>query len=140
MQIIEDQVDTDCIIENKFKIEIDTSLNFYSNLHLINLIIENLISNALKYASPHTLIRISLHEDGKYSVFSITNFFLIQARPDPEKLFQRYYRHDSFQPVPGMGIGLTLVKDAAEKSASDINFQLEDDHITFTLSVPICKP
>ena len=59
---------------------------------------------------------------------------------DPEKLFKRYYRHDSFQPVPGIGIGLTLVKDAAEKSASDINFQLEDDHIIFILSIPICKP
>lgn len=140
MQIIEDQIDPDCIIENKFNIEIDSSLNFYSNLHLITLIIENLISNALKYASPHTLIRINICENETHSVFSITNYFLIQARPDPEKLFQRYYRHDSFQPVPGMGIGLTLVKDAAEKSASDINFQLEDDHIIFILSIPICKP
>ena len=140
MQIIEDQIDPDCIIENKFNIEIDSSLNFYSNLHLITLIIENLISNALKYASPHTLIRINICENETHSVFSITNYFLIQARPDPEKLFQRYYRHDSFQPVPEMGIGLTLVKDAAEKSASDINFQLEDDHIIFILSIPICKP
>lgn len=99
-----------------------------------------MISNALKYASPDTLIRINICENETHSVFSITNYFLIQARPDPEKLFQRYYRHDSFQPVPGMGIGLTLVKDAAEKSASDINFQLEDDHIIFILSIPICKP
>ena len=92
MQIIEDQIDPDCIIENKFNIEIDSSLNFYSNLHLITLIIENLISNALKYASPDTLIRINICENETHSVFSITNYFLIQARPDPEKLFQRYYR------------------------------------------------
>jgi two-component system, sensor histidine kinase LadS len=73
-------------------------------------------------------------------VFRISNRFPVNAKPDPEKLFQRYYRHDTFQPLAGMGIGLSLIKDAVEKIGSNISFELDDIQITFTLKVPLCQP
>lgn len=137
-QIIEDQITHPLNIEEKFHIDINPTVIFCSNLQMLSLIIENLISNALKYSSPHTQIMIKIDETETHHIFSISNHFPLQAKPDADKLFQRYYRHDVFQPMPGMGLGLTLVKDAAQKSGSEVDFQLENERITFTLSVPVC--
>jgi signal transduction histidine kinase len=137
-QIIEDQITHPLNIEEKFHIDINPTVIFCSNLQMLSLIIENLISNALKYSSPHTQIVIKIDETETHHIFSISNHFPLQAKPDADKLFQRYYRHDVFQPMPGMGLGLTLVKDAAQKSGSEVDFQLENERITFTLSVPVC--
>ena len=139
IQIIEDQLTYPMRFEEKFQIEINPATIFCSNLQMLSLSIENLISNALKYSSPHTQILIKIEETITHHIFSISNYFPLHAKPDAEKLFQRYYRHDAFQPMPGMGLGLTLVKDAAQKSGSEVDFQLENDRITFTLSVPVSK-
>ena len=139
VQIIEDQITHPLRMEEKFHIDINPAVLFCSNLQMLSLSIENLISNALKYSSPHTQIVIKIDESETHHIFSISNYFPLQAKPDADKLFQRYYRHDAFQPIPGMGLGLTLVKDAAQKSGSEVDFHLENDRITFTLSVPLCK-
>jgi len=139
VQIIEDQITHPLRMEEKFHIDINPAVLFWSNLQMLSLSIENLISNALKYSSPHTQIVIKIDESETHHIFSISNYFPLQAKPDADKLFQRYYRHDAFQPIPGMGLGLTLVKDAAQKSGSEVDFHLENDRITFTLSVPLCK-
>jgi len=139
IQIIEDQLTYPLSIEDKFHIDINPAVIFCSNLQMLSLCIENLISNALKYSSPDTQIVIKIDENQTHHIFSISNYFILEAKPDADKLFQRYYRHDAFQPIPGMGLGLTLVKDAAQKSGSEVGFQLENDRITFTLSVPVCN-
>ena len=139
MQVIEDQLQDSQTIEERFHMDIDDSAVFCSNLKLLSLSIENLISNALKYAKPQTLINVKVKTNVSFLDFSITNYFPPEAMPDADKLFQRYYRHDIFQPMPGMGLGLTLVNDAAQKIGSEVKFFLEDNRITFTLSVPICK-
>ena len=139
LQIIEDQTAHDISMGNRFHINIHPDAIFCSNLQMLSLSIENLISNALKYATPQSLISITSKETDTHHILSITNFFPIEAKPDADKLFQRYYRHDTFQSLPGMGLGLTLIKDAAEKSGSLIDFYIENECITFNLSVPVCK-
>jgi hypothetical protein len=38
-----------------------------------------------------------------------------------------------------MGIGLSLIKDAADKIGAGISFTLDDKFITFTLRMPLCQ-
>jgi signal transduction histidine kinase len=139
-QIIEDLLPSNVSTESRFVLELPEEIYFYGNLQILFLIIENLISNALKYAEPDSLIHAQVTKDHHASVFRISNRFPVNAKPDPEKLFQRYYRHDTFQPLAGMGIGLSLIKDAVEKIGSNISFELDDIQITFTLKVPLCQP
>lgn len=139
-QIIEDLLPSDVPLQRQFDMSVPEKMFFFGNTQMLVLIIENLISNALKYSKPNTLISIHGHQDHEASLLSVSNQFPDNAKPDPDKLFERYYRHDAFQPMPGMGIGLSLIKDAAEKTGSDISFTLEDNLITFTLKVPLCPP
>ena len=138
-QIIEDLLPSNESVESKFTLLLPDAINFYGNQQMLFLIIENLISNALKYSEPHSLIQVRVSLQAHTCELSITNQFPINARPDPDKLFQRYYRHDAFQPLAGMGIGLSLIKEAVEKIGSEISFELDDKLITFTLRVPLCQ-
>lgn len=139
-QIIEDLLPSNEPIESRFTLLLPDDVDFYGNQQMLFLIIENLISNSLKYSEHHTLIHVQVSVDELASVLSISNQFPDNARPDPDKLFQRYYRHDAFQPLAGMGIGLSLIKEAVEKIGSQISSEQDEKLITFTLRVPLCKP
>jgi len=69
-------------------------------------------------------------------VIEVTNTVEIDRSPDPAKLFQAYYRHNNVQEQPGMGLGLSLSKSAAEKINAKIEFSQCRHLITFSLKVP----
>jgi len=140
MQTIEDLLPSDVPMDRQFRLTLPQDMDFYGNPQMLLLIIENMVSNALKYSLPESLIHIHGYQDQDAVSLTVSNQFPENAKPDPDKLFQRYYRHDAFQPLPGMGIGLSLIKDAANKIGSQISFTLEDHLITFTLRVPLCTP
>jgi signal transduction histidine kinase len=140
MQTIEDLLPSDVPMDRQFRLTLPQGMDFYGNPQMLLLIIENMVSNALKYSLPESLIHIHGYQDQDAVSLTVSNQFPENAKPDPDKLFQRYYRHDAFQPLPGMGIGLSLIKDAANKIGSQISFTLEDHLITFTLRVPLCTP
>lgn len=140
MQTIEDLLPSDVPMDRQFRLTLPQGMDFYGNPQMLLLIIENMVSNALKYSLPESLIHIHGYQDEDAVSLTVSNQFPENAKPDPDKLFQRYYRHDAFQPLPGMGIGLSLIKDAANKIGSQISFTLEDHLITFTLRVPLCTP
>ena len=94
------------------------------------------MANAAKYGEPLKDICIRVDTQDEATVFQISNSVLASHLPDPAKLFQRYYRHDSVQALPGLGLGLSLVQAAAEKIGAVVNFSIEENTITFTLKVP----
>jgi signal transduction histidine kinase len=51
-------------------------------------------------------------------------------------LFERYYRHPSFQNSPGMGIGLSLVNSAAQKMGAQVQYQKIDQDVVFEVRFP----
>jgi signal transduction histidine kinase len=56
--------------------------------------------------------------------------------PDEARLFERYYRHPSFQNSPGMGIGLSLVHSAAQKMGAQVQYQKTDQDVVFEVRFP----
>lgn len=122
--------------DDRFKLHIAQGAQFHSHRRMLSLIIENLMANAAKYGEPLKDICIRVDTQEEATVFQISNSVLSSHLPDPAKLFQRYYRHDSVQALPGLGLGLSLVQAAAEKIGAVVNFSIEENTITFTLKVP----
>ena len=69
-------------------------------------IINNLISNAIKYSNPNTKVIVSL----KNSLFSVQDFGIGISQKDQEEIFKRYKRGQSINNEGGFGIGLDIVK------------------------------
>ena len=86
----------------------------FSRLELSR-IIDNTLSNAIKYSPSHTKITVSLH-DKQQILLSIAD----QGRgiKDAGKVFERYYRGDKIS--GGFGIGLSIVKAICDKNRVNV--------------------
>lgn len=120
----------------RFELDIQEGVNFRAAPHFLALIIENLVSNAVKYAQDGK-VRISIqNEDANTTCFRISNRVADDHHPDEARLFERYYRHPGFQNSPGMGIGLSLVHSAAQKMGAQVQYQKIDQDVVFEVRFP----
>jgi len=99
------------IKEINFKTDIQSDIEYSINRIEIQRIIDNNISNAIKYSKEKTTIYISLRKEEE-------NIFLVfedegRGIEDISKIFVRYYRGDEIK--GGFGMGLSIVKEICEK-------------------------
>jgi signal transduction histidine kinase len=120
-EIVEDRIDYFKQIANMNKRELLSNINSecqveISQVELIRLI-DNNISNAIKYSTPNSTIEISLKENK----LQFKNF----GTPikNSKKIFSKYYRENGV--VGGYGLGLNIVKNIAKKY--DIEFYVQTD-------------
>ncbi|MCB4760154.1 MAG: HAMP domain-containing histidine kinase [Sulfurovum sp.] len=76
-------------------------------------IIDNTISNAIKYSHDNTNVEISLHCSQEDIVFSVKDFGV--GIENIEKIFSRYYRENETK--GGFGIGLNIVKQIIDEES-----------------------
>ncbi len=96
------------------------------NSILIRMLINNLMSNALKYSTIPGNVKVKLDQNS----FEVTNTGK-SLDIDPSKLFERFVRNDKDQ--KGSGIGLSIVKKVCEAHNWLITYQHKD--ILHTLTV-----
>ncbi|GGK76189.1 hypothetical protein GCM10011405_25010 [Rufibacter glacialis] len=93
-------------------------------------VVYNLVSNALKYRSPHRmpLVEITTQEVPGYLVLSVSDNGLGINASDQDKIFTMFKRlHDH---VEGTGIGLYIVKRIVENAGGHIELESEKDQGT----------
>ncbi|WP_293747643.1 ATP-binding protein [Limnohabitans sp. Rim8] len=121
---------------DRFELRIQEGAFFRADPHFLALIVENLVSNAVKYSTDGK-IKITIgHETPDMTCFSISNCVAKESLPDENRLFERYYRHPNFQNHPGMGIGLSLVHSAAEKMGATVSYLHTDQEVVFEVRIP----
>jgi signal transduction histidine kinase len=135
----------------RFKLHIDDGATFRTDRHLLLQILDNLLSNAEKYSAPGDIL-VSVRKTPAHSVplqakvdtvgsprliyLEICNRVAPENVPDAERLFERYYRHPNNIGIPGIGIGLHLVKVAAEHISATVHYRLEDGWVIFEVRIP----
>ncbi|NJL15678.1 MAG: hypothetical protein HC913_23525 [Microscillaceae bacterium] len=98
-----------------------------------------MLSNALKYRSPHQppLIQLRTSQKGSMLYFSISDNGLgIDLAQHQDKIFGLYKR---FHPhIEGKGLGLHLVKLQTEAMQGEVWVEsVEGRGTTFTISIPV---
>ncbi len=106
------------IEENKIFININTQDpdSVFADFSMLEIILENLISNSIKYSSEGKQIDInSFHNDGKVRL-EIKDYGIGIHQEHIEKIFDRFYRADSSRnsEITGNGLGLAIVKRLAD--------------------------
>ena len=91
-------------------------------LHLGN-IINNLVSNAIKYSDKKTVITISSRNDSGFYIFSVEDKGKGISRDNLPRIFDRFYRVPTgdVQNARGFGIGLYYVKKITKAHGGKIN-------------------
>jgi two-component system phosphate regulon sensor histidine kinase PhoR len=81
----------------------------------IELILMNLIENAVKYSDPGTPITLTTERRSNQVVFSVTDRGIGIPAEHLDRIFERFYRLDSHGPhIPGTGLGLAICRRIVE--------------------------
>jgi two-component system sensor histidine kinase KdpD len=106
---------------------------------LLAMILTQYIDNAWKYSTPDTPIEIEARRSHTELLISVRNFGSTIRTEDRERIFDRFYRVPEIEhSVPGTGIGLSVVKKAAEAHHGHVwVISNEREGTTFFLSLPI---
>jgi PAS domain S-box-containing protein len=104
----------------------------------IKLIVENLISNAIKYQDikkQGSFIKISTQTKGKNFILSVEDNGLGIPKDQQENMFQMFKR---FHPKAsfGSGLGLYMVKKSADILEGQIDYDGAEGQSKFTLTMP----
>lgn len=112
----------------KFKLNIEENINITINRTHILRIIDNTISNAIKYSFKDSIITVNLIKDKNNIIFSVHNY--ANEIKNKKDVFTRYHKENHIK--GGFGIGLNIVKNICNEN--DINIFLDstkEDGTTF---------
>ena len=114
----------------------DIILNFDEKV--LELVLTNLVNNAIKYSPEDTTIDIQVKKKGKSLKIAVVD----QGMGIPEKeqkfIFNRYFRAENALLNQGTGIGLNIAKSHLENLGGDITFESQENiGSTFQITVPI---
>lgn len=104
------------------------------------IVVKNLISNAVKYSPEEAPIAVVLERNGKTARVRVIDKGVGISTEDQAKLFTRFGRieRESTRHVAGTGLGLWLSREIARMHAGDITCDsVEGRGSTFTFEVPI---
>jgi two-component system sensor histidine kinase KdpD len=116
----------------------DPALSVSADRGLLMMILTQYIDNARKYSAPNTPIKIGARISRSEVVISVHNVGSTIGIEDRERIFDRFYRApDVRDSVPGTGIGLSIVRKAAEAHQGHV-WVISDNKegTTFFVSLP----
>ncbi|MEP6749092.1 MAG: two-component regulator propeller domain-containing protein [Bacteroidota bacterium] len=118
----------------------NTSLQVYADREKIEIVLYNLISNALKYTPSNGNIVFKVTEDELKVNISVSDTGCGIAAETGARLFEKFYQSagSGVRPQPGFGIGLYLVKHFTDQHHGHISYQSEQGRGT-TFSLEILK-
>jgi signal transduction histidine kinase len=107
---------------------------------LLRIALGNLIDNALKYAEPQSAVYINVslfeHQGRQGILNSIANASGTAGMPDPQRVFDKYYRGPGAQGKTGSGLGLYLVRSVTELLDGWIRYCPFENEVRFELWIP----
>ena len=90
-------------------------------------VLDNLLSNACKYACAGTRLYIAARREGETVAFSFKNISRDALNIDPDELMERFVRGDSSRTTEGSGLGLNIAKSLVELQKGTFTIAIDGD-------------
>ncbi|SNR72190.1 PAS/PAC sensor signal transduction histidine kinase [Lutibacter agarilyticus] len=123
--------------------QINTSKNsdayiLYQDEKILELVLTNIINNAIKYSPQDTTINLEFYKEKKAIVFKVTDKGIGIPKKDQKFIFNRYFRAENALNSQGTGIGLNIVKSHLENLGGSIIFRSkENEGSMFKFELPM---
>jgi signal transduction histidine kinase len=135
------EIIADCRHPERVQFEADAKPSMIkTDVQMLTIALGNLLDNACKYSAPHTPIHLALRaelKDGQEGWrWTISNQVGQAGEPNPEQLFNKYYRSPHARRQSGSGLGLFLVKRLLELLGGHIWYAPTSDQISFSFWLP----
>lgn len=111
---------------------------------LLYLLVRNLLSNALAYSPPGSGVELALATRDRSSAAGHTPGICITCRngvgragvPDPDRVFQKYYRAPGARHSSGTGLGLYWVRSVTQLLGGTVTYARQNDQVVLELWLP----
>ncbi|MGY4538583.1 sensor histidine kinase [Mucilaginibacter gilvus] len=108
------------------------------NSSLLKNCLINLISNAIKYSGPDSLIEFRTKTTGSYLTIIIKDNGIGIPKEDQQHLFEAFFRAHNTGNIPGTGLGLNIVTRYVALMNGKVRFKSQvNEGTTFTITFPI---
>ncbi|VAW26064.1 Two-component system sensor histidine kinase [hydrothermal vent metagenome] len=116
------------------------NLDVYQDEKILELILSNLLRNAIKYSPENTEIDFKIRIESKGLIFEIKDQGIGIPFKDQKYIFKRYFRAENALTNEGTGIGLNIVKGHLESLGGTISFlSVENKGTTFIINLPLIE-
>ena len=120
-----------------FHVQIEPDIVIQTNKDSFRQMLTILLDNALKYTPDNGSVHLSLTKDGKHIQIIEENTCDPFLEPDPERLFERFYRGDTARTqkkeTSGYGIGLSAARAICENFGGTLTAEYSSaENIRFT--------
>lgn len=109
----------------------------------ISQVLDNLVSNAIKYSPDGGEVLVTLEQQDGELVCQVSDTGMGISYEDQAKLFTKFFRSSSVREstIPGVGLGLSISKDIVEAHGGAIEARSETGKgTTFTFRLPVKGP
>ena len=108
---------------------------------ILELILSNIIGNAIKYSPENTTIKFDLELTKNKIIFNIVDRGRGIPLEDQKHIFERYFRAENALLDQGTGIGLNISKTHLENMGGHISFSSKENIGThFKIELPLLTP
>ena len=112
-----------------------------TDAQLLQIILNNLLDNAMRYGDAHTPIHIACTptpQDGQPGLsVRIANPPGLAGWPEATQIFSKYYRSSGAQRESGSGLGLYLSQQLAHTLGGSLNYEPSATQVEFVLWLPL---
>ncbi|MBI3132514.1 MAG: PAS domain-containing protein [Acidobacteria bacterium] len=101
-------------------------------------LLDNLISNALKFSPEGSAVKLSLMREGAWLAWTVKDEGPGIALNEQGRIFERFWRSERMRGIPGTGLGLSIVKHLARLMDGEVTVESEfGKGAAFTLRLPL---
>jgi signal transduction histidine kinase len=112
-----------------------------TDITITDLVINNLIDNALKYSPADARVKVVVKLDNldnrRGIVFEVSNPPGVAGFPDADRVFLKYYRAPRAHIRTGSGLGLYVARSFTQKLGGQLNYHRTIDCLWFDLWLPL---
>ncbi|MFJ5699885.1 sensor histidine kinase [Arthrobacter sp. NPDC093139] len=105
----------------------------------ISQVLDNLVSNAIKYSPDGGEVTVSLRSEDKHVVCSVSDNGMGMSEQDQKEAFAKFFRSESVRnsAIPGVGLGLSISKAIVEAHGGTVSLRSAKGYgTTFTFALP----
>jgi PAS domain S-box-containing protein len=113
-----------------------TAITLDSNL--FERIIKSLLSNAIKFSRPGSEVRVHVWRCEKQASLSVSDDGIGIPAADQPRIFDAYHRAANAINIPGIGLGLAIVRNFVKLHEGQVTFTSEEGKgTTFVVTLPV---
>ena len=119
-EVVADQTESAARGDIALRVDVPDGLEVPLRPRMLRVVLENLVTNAIRYAGPGSRCRVSAERRDGAVVLTVADDGQGVAEEDLPRLFERFYRADRARSSRGTGLGLSIVKHVVTSAGGTV--------------------